>query len=84
MQAISSTKANEEEVFNVHNLYKLQLHRTESDQRVLAEESCHCFNMALNLIKLVSKLLFQPSYHYNTGKLIQKHSSILLNDVIKL
>ncbi|CAH8474266.1 unnamed protein product [Schistosoma intercalatum] len=52
MQAISSTKANEEEVFNVHNLYKLQLQRTESDQRVLAEESCHCFNMALNLIKL--------------------------------
>uniref|UniRef100_A0A5K4FFF3 Coiled-coil domain-containing protein n=1 Tax=Schistosoma mansoni TaxID=6183 RepID=A0A5K4FFF3_SCHMA len=52
MKAILSAKANEEEMFSVHNLYKLQLQRTESDQRVLAEENCHCFGMALNLIKL--------------------------------
>ncbi|CAH8483343.1 unnamed protein product [Schistosoma rodhaini] len=52
MKAITSAKASEEEMFSVHNLYKLQLQRTESDQRVLAEENCHCFGMALNLVKL--------------------------------
>ncbi|KAK4473667.1 hypothetical protein MN116_003017 [Schistosoma mekongi] len=52
VQAISTSKLNAAEVFNVHKLYKLQLQRVDSNQRTFVEENCRCFNMALTLAKL--------------------------------